>query len=129
MIQTRKIGKLTEIYSTDGYIHRIDEEDYAKRCILLPSLTIADYEEVAEIPPYTKSQYDSKVAEFVRERYTESEEFAIQRKMMNTILSPATISADSKGSPLSEYQAYNAYVEECKARAKDAELYKDATSD
>lgn len=120
MIQTKQIGKFTEISVTEGYLHKIGSDVYVKRCILVPPLTIDDYEEVAEIPPYTKDEYDKKVAELVRERYSADEEFAIQRKMINANASPETLHNNA----ISEYQAYNAYVEECKERAKDAELYK-----
>lgn len=79
---------------------------------------------VTDIPPYTKSEYDAKVAELVREKYTADEEFALQRKMINAVMPPDTISADGSASKaLEEYQAYNTYVQGCKARAKDASLY------
>jgi len=61
----------------------------------------------------------------VREKYTADEEFALQRKMLNAVMSPDTISADGSASKaLEEYQSYNTYVQECKQKAKDPELYK-----
>lgn len=91
---------------------------------------ISDWEEVpaADIPPYTKAEYDAKVAGMVRERYTESEEFALQRKMIDAILNPAPMTLDENDTPsvpaaVSEFNTYNAYVEECKTRAKDPALY------
>lgn len=112
----------------NGHIlHRIGNEDYP---IIRHTFVKADdadnYEEIAvsDIPPFTKDEYDKKVAELVREKYTADEEFALQRKMLNAVMSPDTISADGSASKaLEEYQAYNTYVQECKQRAKDASLY------
>ena len=111
-----------QVFSDSGkYIHRKGTDSYFKRSFILPSQTIEDFEEVDEIPPFTKSEYDAKVAELVREKYTESEEFAIQRKAINEAFSPSTASADS--SAMTEYREYNSFVEECKQKAKDPELY------
>lgn len=106
-------------------LHRIGSENYPD----IHHTTVKDpdqWEEiaVADIPPYTKSQYDNKVAELVRERYTADEEFALQRKMINAIISPDTISEDgSANKAIAEYQEYNVYVQECKMKAKDLSLY------
>lgn len=118
MIKKRQIGKLTEISVDNGYLHKKGTDVYVKKCILLPSLSIEDYEEVDSIPPYTKAEYDKKVSELVREKYSADEEFAIQRKMLNSINGETDAKAEE------EYNAYNAFVNECKERAKDAELYK-----
>lgn len=122
MIQQTKIGNLTKITATDGFIHKVGTDTYTKSIIMLPSDTLGMYEEVSELPPYTKDEYDDKVAELVRQKYSESEEFAIQRKAINAAFSPSVTSADNVA--MEEYQAYNSYVEECKMRAKDSELYK-----
>lgn len=121
-MEQKKIGNLTKLTATDGLIHKIGTEVYAKSIILLPSDTMEMYEEVAEQPPYTKEQYDEKVAQFVREKYSGSEEFAIQRKAINAAFSPSTASKDS--SAMTEYAEYNSFVEECKVKAKNPELYK-----
>ena len=123
MIESIKVGSLIKLTATTGLIHKIGTETYAKSLIMLPSETMEMYEEVAEKPTYTKEQYDAKVAELVREKYTESEEFALQRKAINAAFLPATVSEDGNAA-LNEYQEYNAYVEDCKLRAKDAGLYK-----
>lgn len=106
-------------------LHRIGGNDYAEiRHVMVANPE--DWEEIAvsDIPPYTKEEYDIKVAELVREKYSADEEFALQRKMINAMMSPDTISADgSANKALEEYQAYNVYVQECKQRAKDPELY------
>lgn len=101
-----------EVYSTEGkYIRRVGTDTYFKRGTLLPTDMASDFEEVDEIPSYTKEEYDNKVAELVRTKYSESEEFAIQRKAIN-----AAFSANRES--LEEYAAYNAFVEECKQQAK-----------
>lgn len=117
MIQTRKIGKLTEISVESGYLHKKGTDVYVKKCILLPSLTIDDYEEVDKIPAFTKAEYDKKVSELVREKYSADEEFAIQRKMINSMNG----TVDQK--TIKEYEAYNTFVNECKEKAKDEDLY------
>ena len=117
MIESIKVGSLIKLTATTGLIHKIGTETYAKSVIMLPSETMEMYEEVAEKPAYTKDQYDAKVAELVREKYTESEEFALQRKAINAAFSPSVVSTGSAA--MEEYQAYNAYVEDCKLRAKE----------
>lgn len=54
---------------------------------------------------YSNASYDELVNQLVKQRYTDSEEFAILRKAINGVTD--------------EYLIYNAYVEECKARAKE----------
>lgn len=121
MVQTN-LGAVIKLTAENGYIHKVGTDTYVKSIIMFPSDTMDMYEEVDEKPAYTKEQYDNKVAELVRQRYTESEEFAIQRKAINAAFSPSTFSMESEKS-LAEYQEYNAYVDECKQRAKDPELY------
>lgn len=111
---------LTNIYAYSDAgktIHRIGSDAYGSKITLLPGDTADSFEEVDEVPRYTKAEYDAKVAELVRRRYTDSEEFALQRKMLNTLLSPATLSEDVAESAADEYAAYNAYVESCKTKA------------
>lgn len=113
-----KIEK-NQVYSTDGkFIRRHGSETYFKRSMALPTDREADFEEVDEVPTFTKAEYDAKVSELVRERYSDNEEFAIQRKYLNTI------NGNPDAEAVEEYNAYNAYVEDCKVRAKDPELYK-----
>jgi len=116
-----------EVEDKDNALHLKGSENYTKggRATILAS-QVSHWEET-EMPAYTKAEYDAKVAELVRERYSESEEFALQRKAINAAFSPSTLSSDSSGA-LEEYATYNSYVEECKARAKDAGLYKPEAS-
>lgn len=117
MIESIKIGSLIKLIATTGLIHKIGTNTYANSINMLPSDTIDMYEEVDKKPAYTKEQYEAKVAELVREKYTESEEFALQRKAINAAFSPSVVSTGSAA--MEEYQAYNAYVEDCKLRAKE----------
>lgn len=126
MNTTQKSNNLVEL-STDSehILHRIGSEGYTE-IRRITTANPSEWEEVAvtDIPPYTKDEYDKKVAELVREKYTADEEFALQRKMLNAVMSPDTISAEGSASKaLEEYQAYNVYVQECKLKAKDPELY------
>lgn len=78
---------------------------------------------IAELPAFTKAEYDAKVAELIRERYTASEEFALHRKMLNAMLHPEAVTLDENGADtvpveVREFETYNAYVGECKAEAK-----------
>lgn len=110
--------------SADGrYIHRLGTEIYGRRITLLPGDTADSFEEVDAPPRYTREQYEHTVAALVRERYTADEEFALQRKVLNSMLSPMTLSADTAEKTMAEYADYNNYVEQCKLRAKDPGLY------
>lgn len=110
----------SQIFSDDNkYVHRLGTDTYFKRSTLLPEDTIDNFEEVESIPLYTKAEYDNKVAELVRKRYTADEEFALQRKMMNTIISSATLSDEIIESVTNEYIEYNTYINQCKELAAD----------
>lgn len=115
-------SSMVMIAASDGYVLRrkgADPHSTIKQTTV-KAVDLSDWEEVevSEVPPYTKAEYDAKVSEMVRERYTADEEFAIQRKVINSMLSPMTLSAESTESILTEYATYNNYVEDCKARAK-----------
>ena len=113
-----------QIYSDSGKtVHKLGTDTYFTRRRLLKGEKESDFEEVDEIPFPTKSEYDNKVSELIRERYTASEEFAIQRKMINASNTSAPLNDESALKAISEYDAYNTYVEECKLKAKNPDLY------
>ena len=125
-MNTRKIGKLTEISATNGYLHKKGSETYeeCKKRILLPTESESDYEEIAELPKYTREEYEKKVSELIRERYTSDEESAIVRKVVNLMLNPSLADEAPKnedGLPFAvdEFNAYNTFAEDCKVRAKE----------
>ena len=89
---------------------------------------IDNWEEVAiaDMRPYSDEQYNDKVAELVAERYPMAEENAITRKLLNKLLHSESATLDDENAiakEVAQFEAYNAYVEDCKRRAKDPELY------
>lgn len=95
---------------------------------------IDQWEEVAveDMRPYSDEQYNAKVAALVAERYPLTEENAITRKLLFKLLHPEASTLDESGTDtelpkeVAQFEAYNAYVEECKLRAKNPELYVEA---
>ena len=61
------------------------------------------------MPPYTTAEYEAKVEELIRERYTVSQELAL----INNVMANVTEKRQS------EYAAYQDYREECKRKAKE----------
>ena len=108
MIQTKQIGSLTQLSATEGYIHLRGTDTYARTIIMLPSQSLDDYEEVAEIPTPaddTAARYAAEVTRAIRERYSVDDELAILRQR------------DTKPG---EFADYYAYAEACKAHARAA---------
>lgn len=106
-------------------LHKIGSDDYSPiRRIAIKKGDESKWEEVpvSDIPLYTRQEYEEKTVSLIRERYTESDEFAIQRKMLNVMM-PQTLSDDEavNGSEkaIAEYTEYNQYVESCKVKAKE----------
>ena len=115
-----------QVFSDTGkMVRRKGSDNYFRRSTSLPGYSADMFEEVDSVPAYTKGEYDHQVAAMVRERYSESEEFAIQRKMLNALMAPAPLGEGEElsGPAVDEFAEYNAYVEKCKLRAKDASLY------
>lgn len=85
-------------------LHRIGSDDYTgiRRTIVKDP---EQWEEIAEadIPPYTKAEYDAEVERLIAERYSHGKEIEINREH------------DTRPERFAEYLAY---VDECKARAK-----------
>lgn len=92
------------------------------------------WEEVAveDMRPYSDEQYNAKVAALVAERYPLTEENAITRKLLFKLLHPEASTLDESGTDtelpkeVAQFEAYNIYVEDCKLRAKNPELYVEA---
>ena len=113
-----------QVYSTTGkMIRRKGSDACFKRGTVLAADTVDGFDEVEEVPAYTKDEYDAMVARLVRERYTADEEFALQRKAINATFSPSSLSEGRDNNAMEEYADYNAYVEECKRKAKSPGLY------
>ena len=75
---------------------RINNYSYANLSI--------DENSCATFTTYSNISYDNLVNQLVKQRYSDSEEFAILRKAINGITE--------------EYTTYNTYVEQCKLDAK-----------
>ena len=91
-------------------------------CATIEAADLDNWEE-APIDPYTKAEYDQKVNELVRRKYSESEEMAIQRKMLALMLKPEPMTLAEDGTDttppaLREFSDYNAYAESCKVEAR-----------
>ena len=133
MIKSVTLSKgIVKLTATDGLIHKIGTEICKPSLVMLPSDTIDMYEEVAEAPAYTKEEYKAKVVELIRERYDANKEFEIQREMICAMVPEAAVlGEDGAGrapavdpaEAFAAFRTYNAYVEECRARAKAPETY------
>lgn len=98
-------------------LHRIGSDDYTPiRHTTVKAADLDRWEElaVADIPPYTEAEYEAKVEELIRERYTVSQEFAL----INNVMANVTEKRQA------EYAAYQDYREECKRRAKETLITK-----
>lgn len=106
MNTTQKTDNLVELCTDAEHIlHRIGSEDYPTiRRIMVEATDAANYEEVsvADIPPYTKAEYDAEVERLIAERYSHGKEIEVNREH------------DTKPE---QFAAYMAYIEECKAKA------------
>lgn len=129
ILQEQLSNGLIKLKAAYGYIHRKGTDNYAKATIMLSGETLDMYEIVDKKPEYTKAECDAKVNELVRMRYSESEEFAIQRKMLSVMLPQLMALSDDENTgsidpekAMSEYAKYNAYVEKCKLDAPQAVL-------
>lgn len=101
----------------DHILHRIGSDDY----IEIRRATVKDPEDweeiaVADIPPYTRAEYDKKVAELIHARYDADREMSLINNIME---------AEPTEVHKAEYSAYQAYRAECKLKAKDPALYTD----
>lgn len=112
-----KIG--TELMPADGM---------PKGLTLRPDESPQDYEEIAisSLPLYSREEYEVRAAELVRRHYSEADEFAIHRKMLDLLINPEASILSDTGEPfaepkaLTDFRQYSATVESCKAEAKQA---------
>lgn len=91
----------------DHIIHEIGREEYpVMRHMMVRPEAVERYEEVAvaDIPPYTRAEYNAEVERLIAERYTLGQEIQFARE------------GESAGA---KYAAYLTYVEQCKAQARD----------
>ena len=85
---------LVMLFASEGCVLRKKGSDPHSdlRQATVRATDLSDWEEVPveDVPAYTKAEYDAKVSEMVRGRYSADEEFALQRKMIDALLNPAT---------------------------------------
>lgn len=109
-----------QVYSdSDKFIHRIGSEVCFKRGTILVNDTEDNFEEVDELPKFTTFEYEEKVRELIKQKYSIDEELAIQRKAMVAMLTPMTLSGDNAKKNMNEFNEYNLFVENCKIQAKE----------
>ncbi len=133
-METTHCGNIRILKAAEGMrLHRKDEElrpmkEMSVAITLLNSDSVADFEEVAEsdLPLYSREEYEVRAAELVRRHYSEADEFAIQRKMLDLLINPEPSTLSDMGEPsaepkaLTDFRQYSATVESCKAEAKQA---------
>lgn len=102
--------KDNKVISTENkIIHIIGTDAYGKS--FFPARYLLEkYEEVDEIPIIpSRAEYEQKVEELIRERYTVSQELSLLRQ---------------KDIKQQEYQEYYEYAEQCKDNAKQWQIEK-----
>lgn len=101
----KRIGRIVRLENNDNNLIKTKLR-YVKTIDKIVDLGIKDGKHLKQVDYtyYSNIKYEALVNKLVREKYTDSEEFAILRKAINE--------------KTNEYYIYNAYVEECKVRAK-----------
>ena len=95
-------------------IHRIGSDDYTPiRHTTVKAADLDRWEELAveDIPPYTKAEYDAKVAELIHARYDADRETSL----INNMLEDSPTEAHK-----AEYREYQLFRARCKADAPAA---------
>lgn len=79
-----------------------------------------------DVPRYSRQRYCDKVNELIRERYSVSDEFAINRKLSYAMLPMSTMAigeedADTTSAQkaIEEFRQYSEYAEQCKVVAQE----------
>lgn len=96
-----------QLDTDQGHIlHRVGSDGYTEiRHTMVKDPEAWEEIAVADIPPYTKAEYKAKIVELIRQRYDQDDENGILRQR------------DSKPG---EFAEYDAYVEQCKAEARQS---------
>lgn len=109
MTKTERTDGRVELLAAEGCFLRrkgSTEDCRDNRRLTVPADRVAEWEEVSadSLPAYTEQQYEERVTELIRKRYSVSAELAVLRQR------------DSKPG---EFADYNAFAEQCKARARE----------
>lgn len=89
--------------------------DQADQWTEVAALAIAEAKEQAE----AERKYAERVVALIRRRYSQSDEDAIKRKMLATIIGVDFLSEHQSQSIIDEFKEYNHYAELCKKEAKE----------
>lgn len=126
MIQTKINDKLYRLQADEGEVITLKGNRYftdiTDRCVLADDLDKYEEAPKEDILPYTKEQYDEKVRELIRQHYDVDKEFEVLHDTLNAFITPAPMSDTEDTaytSVLEKYAAYDAYVKECKVKAKE----------
>lgn len=120
------INRSTVLSDEGRIVHRKETEHYGRVLTLYEGETVENFEEVDQKPPFTKEEYDAKVARFIRQRYSEDEENALKSKLLNALLHPeaVTVSADGqRPKEIAQWDEFSAWREQCKLRAMNPAEY------
>ena len=98
-----------QLDTDQGHIlHKVGSDDYTEiRHTHVKPSELDKWEEiaVADIPPYTKAEYDAEVERLIALRYSHGKEVEINRE---------------RTEKPERFAAYMAYVEQCKAEARQS---------
>ncbi len=87
-------------------LHRVGSDDYTEiRHTVVKDPEAWEEIAVADIPPYTKAEYDAEVERLIALRYSHGKEVEINRE---------------RTEKPERFAAYMAYVEQCKAEARQS---------
>lgn len=102
----KRIGRIVRLETNDNSLIKTKLHKYTISIDKIVDLGFKDgrYQFSVDYTYYSPVSYEQLVNQLVKQRYSDSEEFAILRKAINGITD--------------EYLIYNAYVEECKVKAK-----------
>ncbi len=106
MNKTQKANGLWAIDTDQEHIlHRIGSDDYSEiRHAMVKDPEAWEEVALADIPPYSKAQYDAEVERLIAEKYSHGKEIEVNREH------------DTKPERFAQYLAY---IEECKVRARE----------
>lgn len=103
----KRIGRIVRLESNDNSLIKAKLPKYTKSIDSVVDLGIKDglYYKRVNYTYYSPVSYEALVNQLVKERYSDSDEFAILRKAVKEVTD--------------EFLIYNTYVEQCKVRAKE----------
>ncbi len=124
MIEITEKGVFTELYTTEGYLHKIGDKNYSKirrACIFAPD-SVENYEEIyfenydaILLEQYKREEYSKRLSEAIHQRYSLDDEIAL---MANVNSAELLSDEDTANKVAEEYTEYQTYRSECKTRIR-----------